>query len=292
MHKTSRFSQTLLASLLVPILMLGAQAAQAHDAKKVTGLKTPESVVEGKDGNIYVSEIGEFGKDGDGQISVIDKNGKLKVFATGMDDPKGLIFIGKDLYVADKTKVLKVAPDGKWQVFVPTEAFPVVPGFLNDLEADQLGNLYVSDSGDLKGKGGAIYRISPQGKVANVIDGVKDARILAPNGLLLDDTGHVLMVVDFASGILYSYNMQTSTLTKLAEGFGGGDGLVHHPSGIMYVSDWNNGKVYSVFHDEVTLIKDGFKASADIALTADGKYLLVPDMKAGELVYLPLHIKK
>jgi len=288
MNNNYRFSATLVAAMLV----FSNHAAQAHDAKKVTGLKTPESVVEAKDGNIYVSEIGEFGKDGDGQISVIDKSGKLKVFATGMNDPKGLIFIGDNLYVADKTRVLKVAPDGKWQVFVPTEGFPVVPGFLNDLEADPLGNLYVSDSGDLKGNGGAIYRITPQGQVINVIDGIKDSRVLAPNGLLIDDTGHVLLEVDFASGILYSYNMQTNTLTKLAEGFGGGDGLVHHPSGMMYISDWNNGKVYSVFHDEVTLVKDGFKASADMALTADGKYLLVPDMKAGELVYLPLHIKK
>jgi len=285
MQKTFNVSMTVLAS----VFMLGTQAAQAHEGKVITGLKMPESVVEAKDGNVYVSEIGEFGKDGDGQISVIDKSGKPKVFASGMDDPKGLVFIGKDLYVADKARVLKVSPDGKWQVFAAATAFPVVPQFLNDLEADPAGNLYVSDSGDLKGTGGAIYRIDAQGKVVSVIDSKKDPRILAPNGLLVDDTGNVLMVVDFVSGVLYSYNMQTSALTKLAEGFGGGDGLVHHPGGLMYVSDWNNGKVYSVFHDEVKLVKDGFKASADIAVTADGKYLLVPDMKAGELVYLPLH---
>jgi sugar lactone lactonase YvrE len=36
------------------------------------------------------------------------------------------------------------------------------------------------------------------------------------------------------------------------------------------------------------LVKEGFAAAADIAIAPDGKTLLVPDMKAGELVYLPI----
>ena len=280
----------LITGLGAALLLLVGAAVQAHEGKTITGLKMPESAISGKDGRIYVSEINEFGKDGDGQISVIDKDGKATVFATGMDDPKGLAMIGKDLYVADKTRILKVSPDGKWQVFVAAEAFPIAPQFLNDLERSmQSDYLYVSDSGDLQGKGGVIYRIDLEGKVTKVIDSSGDARILTPNGLLMDDSGDVLIFVDFTSGVLYSLNMKTNTLTDIAEGFGGGDGVVHHPNGLMFVSDWKNGKVFSVKHDEVTLIKDGFKAAADIALSADGKYLLVPDMKAGELVMLPLH---
>ncbi|CAG0992561.1 hypothetical protein MTYP_02362 [Methylophilaceae bacterium] len=285
----SYFAETSTPLLGACMLLLGMSACAAQPPQKVTGLKTPESVIQAKDGRIFVSEINEFGKDGDGRISVIDKSGKLSVFASGMDDPKGLAIIGDDLYVADKTRILKVAPDGKWQVFVAAGAFPVIPQFLNDLERDLQGNyLYVSDSGDLE-KGGAIYRISLDGTVTPVIDHEKDARVLAPNGLLMDDSGDVLLFVDFASGVLYSFNMKTSILTDLAEGFGGGDGLVHHPNGYMYVSDWKNGKVFSVLHDEVKLVREGFQAAADIALTIDGKYLLVPDMKAGELVWVPVN---
>lgn len=277
-----------IGSLISAALLLGVLSACAAPPQKVTGLKTPESVIQAKDGRIFISEINEFGKDGDGQISVIDEKGKLSIFATGMDDPKGLAIIGDDLYVADKTRILKVAPDGNWKVFVAAEAFPAVPQFLNDVERDLQGNyLYVSDSGDLE-KGGAIYRISLDGQVTSVIDATKDPRILAPNGLLMDDSGDVLLFVDFASGILYSLNMKTNTLTDLAEGFGGGDGLVHHPNNLMYVSDWKNGKVFSVLHDEVKLVQDGFQAAADIALTTDGKYILVPDMKAGELIWVPI----
>jgi sugar lactone lactonase YvrE len=261
-------------------------------AQKVTGLKTPESAVQAKDRRIFISEIGEFGKDGDGQITMIGIDGKASVFASGLDDPKGLKIIGNNLYVADKTKIMKISlTDGKASVFLPASGFPAIPQFLNDLEADPQGNLYVSDSGDIMGtgKGGAIYKIDATGKVTLLIDGKQDARLMAPNGLLADDTGNVLIYVDFTSGVLYSYNQQTRALNDIAEGFGGGDGVVHHSNGTMFVSDWKNGKVFSVStKGEVTLLKGGYQSAADIAITKDEAYLMVPDMKAGELDFIPL----
>lgn len=275
---------------LLLTLLLGVAAAQAGEPRKVTGLKSPESVVAGPDGRIYVSEIGEFGKDGDGRIGVVDAGGKLHAFAEGMDDPKGLAFVGNDLYVADKTRVLKVGIDGKWQVFAAADAFPVTPQFLNDVEADGLGNIYVSDSGDLKGKGGAIYRINKNGKVARIV-GDNDARVQAPNGLLMGGRG-TLLEVDFVSGILYRIKLRTGEMEKIAEGFGGGDGIVRGSKGVLYVSDWKNGKVYSVSKQgEVKLLQDGYQAAADIGLSKDGKFILVPDMKAGELHWLGAELR-
>ena len=259
--------------------------------KKITGLKTPESVVQAKDGRIFVSEIGEFGKDGDGQITLIEPSGKTTIFASGLDDPKGLAMIDNHLYVADKTKVIKFTPEAQASVFVAAAAFPSVPQFLNDLEADLQGNLYVSDSGDIMGtgKGGAIYKIDATGKVTLLIDGKQDARVMAPNGLLADDTGDTLIYVDFTSGILYTYNQKTKVLTDIAEGFGGGDGIVHHSNGTMFVSDWKSGKVYSVnTKGDVALFKGDYQSAADIAITKDEAYLMVPDMKAGELDFIPL----
>jgi outer membrane protein assembly factor BamB len=99
----------------------------------------------------------------------------------------------------------------------------------------------------------------------------------------------MLIYVDFTSGVLYSLNTQTGSLTDIAEGFGGGDGVVHHSSGTMYVSDWKGGKVFAVdTRGDVTLLKDGYQAAADIAITKDEKYLMVPDMKAGELDFIAL----
>jgi len=277
-------------TVILSALFLGSSVTSAFadhtDLKSVSGVKTPESVASGPDGRVYVSEIAEFGKDGDGQVSVVDHDGQLKVFATGMDDPKGLVFVGKDLYVADKTRVLKIAPDGKWEVFAAAEAFPIKPQFLNDLAADGLGNVYVSDSGDLN-KGGAVFRISKNGKVTTIVDS-SNPLVLAPNGLLLGARG-TLLEVDFASGVLYSIKLKTGEMTKVAEGFGGGDGLLRAPGGMLYLSDWKNGRVFSVDKKgNVKQIKDGFKSAADIGLSPDRKSIIVPDMKAGELVWLPL----
>ena len=285
----------LLSALMA--FVLGASlaiSAQAHETKKITGLKMPESAIAAKDGRVFVSEIGEFGKEGDGQITVIDKNGQAKVFAQGLDDPKGLAIVGKDIYVADNHRVIKITPDGKTSVFAGADAFPDLPQFLNDLESDSAGNIYVSDSGDLKGLGGAVYKISPQGKVTTVINGKQDARILAPNGLLMGKTPNCIMVVDFLSGILYRLDMKKNELIEVAKGFGGGDGVVKGKKDQFYVSDWKNGKVFSVKLEKgvvanAELVQEGFQAAADIAPSLDGKFLLVPDMKAGELVYLPIH---
>ena len=283
-----------ISKLLLALVALISITAQAHETKKITGLKMPESAIAAKDGRVFVSEIGEFGKDGDGQITVIDKNGEAKVFAQGLDDPKGLAIVDKDLYVADNHRVIKITPDGKTSVFAAAEAFPDAPQFLNDLESDAAGNIYVSDSGDLKGVGGAVYKINPQGKVTTIINGKQDARVLAPNGLLMGKTPNCIMVVDFVSGVLYRLDMKKNTLIEVAKGFGGGDGIVKGKKGQFFVSDWKNGKVFGVKLEKGAvangeLIKEGFAAAADIAPSLDGKFLLVPDMKAGELVYLPVH---
>ena len=293
MQKKSIFGLLVLSSVAVGCV--NSASTPNVLMQKVTGLKTPESVVQAKDGRIFVSEIGEFGKDGDGKITLIDKTGKTSTFASDLDDPKGLAVIAGNLYVADKNKVLKITPDGKASVFANAEAFSSAlhgsPYFLNDLEADPQGNLYVSDSGDIfgTGLGGAIFKMSPQGQVSLVVSAIQEPRLKAPNGLLADDTGDVLIVVDFASGILYSLDQKNKAVNDIAEGFGGGDGIVHHSNGTMYVSDWKNGKVFSVnTKGDVAVVKEGYQSAADIAITKDEKYLMVPDMKAGELDFIPL----
>lgn len=297
MMKNKLFVSAFILAIVVTGCAKDVQNSQAKETirQKITGLKTPESVVQAKDGRIFVSEINVFGKEGDGQITLIDQSGKTSVFASGLNDPKGLAVINGNLYVADNKKVLKITPDGKSSVFAKAEAFSSAlhgsPYFLNDLEADPQGNLYVSDSGDLfgTGLGGAIFKINPQGQVILLQSNMQDARIKAPNGLLADDTGDVLIVVDFTSGVLYSFNQKTKALNDIAEGFGGGDGLVHRSNGTMYVSDWKNGKVFSVnTKGEVEVLKSGYQSAADIAITKDEKYLMVPDMKAGELDFIPL----
>jgi len=282
------------STLLMVLLVSCDQKANvtADSQQKITGLKLPESVVQAKDGKIYVSEIAEFGKDGDGQISVI-QDGKASVFATGLDDPKGLAIMGDFLYIADKTQIIKINLSDAVQksVFVAADAFPKKPLFLNDLEVDAEGNLYVSDSGDIMetGEGGVIYKVDTTGQVKKLIDGEINENVMAPNGLLMDEKSKHLIWVDFTSGVLYRMNTENAELTEIAQGFNGGDGIVHGIDGVLYVSNWKSGKVFSVSaKGEVSLLKEGYQSVADIAKTLDGAYLLAPDMKAGVLDFIPL----
>ena len=270
---------------LILLLTLIATPSKAHESLNlISGFISPESVVQDAKGDIYVSEIGEFNKDGDGKITRISIDGKLSTFASGMDDPKGVTFIGTSLYVTDKNRVLKVESNGKWMVFGSTMAFPQTPIFLNDITSDEAGNLYVSDSGNLSA-GGAIFKITQDKKITLILN-ENTPEILAPNGLLV--VKNDLFEVDFASGILYKINLKTKSILKVAEGFGGGDGLIKSGDS-FFVSDWKNGKIFKLQRNKVTLFKEGFKAAADIALSYDKRSIITPDMKTGSVTLVPIH---
>ena len=227
-------------------LLAAGGIANAAEPRAVKGLSMPESAVVGADGRVYVSEIGEFGKDGDGKVSVIGKSDAAEPFAKGMDDPKGMVAVKNTLYVTDKTRVWKVDERGKATEFVKAADFPQPPMFLNDIATDGAGNLYVSDTGDIeKGGKGAIFKITSQGKVSLVTSEAKNPAIKSPNGLLFEGQGKML-VVDFATGELLRLDVGKGTVEKLADGFGGGDGLARDAAGMLYITDWKGGRAWKM----------------------------------------------
>jgi len=294
-------------SLASPISLAESSAGPVRGGSRtplpplVTGLENPESVCIGPDGRIYVSVIGKFDKEGDGSIVVL-QDGKAIPFATGLDDPKGLVAHGNFLYVADRTRVWRIDQKGKAEVYVDASAFPRQPLFLNDIEvslfnptdpqsANVVPVLFVSDSGDLKGKGGAVYRIDPKRKVSLFLDSVKGARLNTPNGLRVASEYH-LHFADFGTGELFLVRLADGKMTKLADGFGGADGITYDHFGRLYISDWKNGKVFVIGRpgDKPVVLAEGFGNAADICLSKDGKSILVPDMKAGTLTAVPIGV--
>ncbi len=276
-----------LAAALV-ISFSSLRAADKLPPPLVTGMKNPESVAVGPDGRIYVTVIGEFDRDGDGAVVVIEK-GKALPFASGLNDPKGLAVYQQWLYTADKDRVLRIDRKGKVEVYAARTAFPRKPLFLNDVQVDpESGIIYVSDSGDLKGKGGMVYRITPNRKVSVVLDGEKHPNIKSPNGLLLDSATHLLLL-DAGTGELHRLGLVDGKVSKIAEGFGVGDGLAFDRHGRLYLSDWQQGKVYAIGRpgDKPVLLAEGFQSAADICLDPTNQRLLVPDMKAGTLTAIP-----
>ncbi len=294
--------KTIVASLAFWLVFTIPLSAQEKLPKPlVTGLKNPESVAVGFGGQVFVSSIGEFGKDGDGAIMKI-VDGKAVPFATGLDDPKGLVIWQKTMYTADKNRIWKIDPMGKADVFVAAADFPKPPQFLNDLAVDTKGNLYVSDSGDFKGKGGAIYQIQTGGgfkgkggggkaTVRLITDAEKNPALKAPNGLTMDSEYHLLMV-DTLSGELLRIRISDGETTKVADGFEGGDGIVFDWFGRLYISSWTKGTVHVIPRPgaKAVLLASGFESAADLCFDGPNKRILVPDMKAGTLTALPAQV--
>jgi glucose/arabinose dehydrogenase len=259
-------------------------SAQPPPTVMVAGLSNPESVVVDPQGNIFVSIIGERSRDGDGGVVKIDQ-GKAVPFASGLDDPKGLVTFQGRLFVADKTRVWWIDGAGKTAVFAPASAFPVPPQYLNDLAVDvESGTLYVTDMGDRQGQGGAVYRISPRGAVSLVLDKKSFPALNSPNGLLLDGASHLLLA-DFGTGSLYRIKLSDKSVEKLADGLGAADGLAWDQFGRLIVSDWRGGRVFVIARpgDKPALLAEGLTNAADLTVESATNRLLIPDMGGGKL---------
>ena len=61
--------------------------------RTISGLKNPESAAVGADGKVYVTVIGEREKKGGGSVAIVEPSGKITTFATGLDDPHGLVIV-------------------------------------------------------------------------------------------------------------------------------------------------------------------------------------------------------
>ena len=269
-------------TIALMLLTVIANISLAHEVK-YDGFSKPESVAEGPDGYIYVSEIGETDKDGDGKISKIDKKGNITPFATGLYDPKGIVFYKEKLYVTDRDVIIEIDTDGTWSVFGSTMAFPKTPVFLNDIDVDSDGNFYITDTSNFK-TGGIVFKMNLAGDITVLFDETTENN-KAPNGVLLIGNNKLLLL-DWG-GELYEADTKTKKMRKLGEGFVGGDGLAIK-NGTIFISSWKEGKVYEFKNGKSKLILEGFEAAADIALSKDKTHLIIPDMKAGTVTIHPL----
>jgi hypothetical protein len=280
-------------TLLVGLAILFAAAPlDSQQPQIMTGLKQPESVAVGPGGKVYVSETGEYEKANDGYISVLD-GGKLRRFASGLDDPHGIKWYRDHLFVSDNMGIVwRIDSQGIPERFVDATDFPRKITNFNDLEIDPSGNLYLSDSGDWEGRGGVIYRIGQDKKISVVLTDEDDWRLLSPNGLLMDGPGK-LLVVDYTTGILFRIDLKggVKTMEKVAAGFGAADGLVRDAKGRLILTNYAGHKVYVLTTPDAKpqeIEVGGIESAADLAISPDGNSLLIPDMGGGKLAIVPM----
>ena len=281
-----------------------ATAAAAAEKTVMNVGERPESITRGWNGDYFLTVMGGEGN-GDAVIKRL-KDGRLEVFAKGMDEPKGIAFAGGFLVTSDLKRMWKVDEQGRATVLVEEKDFPHPVLFLNDVTAAPDGrSVFVTDMGakdlmfapdgtmwpvDSEGakklrSPGYVYRVTLDGKVSVVVD--TTPVMPCPNGVGLSGEDGLLIAEFFHGRIL---ELRRNLLRTLTDSLRGADGIEQAKDGSIYVSSWTQGKVWKLEPGgkRPKVILEGLQTAADFFLDETGRRLLVPDMKAGTLTLLPL----
>lgn len=251
-------------------------------SRTIDSIPAPESIAVGPDGAWYVSSFGKFDVKGDGAIFRIDPDkGTREVFASGLDDPCGVIFAEGTLWVADRTGVYRVTR-GKVERVFSEKQFPRPLHFLNDLATDASGNLYVSDTGDSTSHG-AVFLLVP-GKRPTVLSGSDTAAGLASANGLFRAGGDTLYAVGYHSGTLSVTDGRGSWKT-LATGLGAPDGIDAAAGDGFYISDNVGGDLFWVPRagGSPAKLAAGLQSPADLVVDRRRALLLVPENSGNRL---------
>jgi len=251
------------------------------------GFQTPESIAYDDANDRYlVSNINgnPTEADNNGYISLVSPDGKVileKFIAGGVNKvtlhaPKGTAIANGNLYVADLDTV---------RVFDLKTGAPKanvkIPGatFLNDVDADASGKVYVSDTGVKLGPKGfeptstdAIYVIDKTNKAKALVKSVDLAR---PNGVYAGDKSG-LWVVTFGAAKVYRLDDKGKKQDETALPAGQLDGIIKNGDD-LYISSWETSAVYKGRPGATfTVVIPNVKTPADIGLDTKRKRILVP----------------
>jgi sugar lactone lactonase YvrE len=269
-----------------PRLMLAQAPSPAsfdRPIRTVDSIPAPESVAIGPDGAWYVSSFGSFGVEGDGAVyRVTPENMKRELYAGGLDDPTGLVFMGKTLWAADRKGVYQVKK-GQVRLIYEAASFPRRLNFLNDLAVGPRGSLYVSDTGD-SSSAGAVY-VLESGKRPSVLAGSDTATGQSSVNGLYRARADTLYTVGFRSGVM-SVTDGHGAWRELARNLGAPDGIAPAGEAGFYVTDNDGGNLFLVPRAEgralVTLAR-GLKAPADLVVDQRRGWLVIPENQGNRL---------
>lgn len=287
--------KTILSYILLMLVSLTVQAEEKkivlHWESKAGELQGPESVIkDAKRQVLYVSNVNgsPVEKVENGFISrVSEEDGEileLKWYTDQLWAPKGMAIVDDHLFVADITKVVEIDLDTASLV----KTYPVADAvFLNDVAADEEGNVYISDM-----KTNKIHRI----KDDEIQTWVSTEKLLSPNGLtVLDDqlivgSWGVMDGEGFETSVpghMLSISLCNGAISDLGNSvpIGNLDGVELTRKGNFLVSDWMAGKLYLISPkaevETLLVLKQG---SADIDYIQETGLVLIPMMLDNKLL--------
>ncbi len=283
----------LAATLVCASTLACAEVSVTRLWESAAQFRTPESVLpDATRQRLYVSNIdgAPDAKDGNGFISLLGNDGRILQleWATGLNAPKGMAQVGDHLYVADIDQLVEIdVRTGKISARYPGAGAQ----FLNDVAADEAGNVYVSDM-----LANRIYRLHA-GQFAIWLE---SPDLNNPNGLavqgerLLVGAWGVMTPGSFATEVPGHVKVVSLT-TRQIEDFGSNapvgnlDGIEAMPDGSVLATDWMAGGLMRVAPDgTVTVLDKLAQGSADIGYAPATGTVLVPMMNAGTVIALRL----
>lgn len=264
-----------------------AQVPQTEKKWELSGFNNPESIIKDDVNNVlYVSSVNgnPTDKDINGYISKVSVDGKIisQKWIEGLNAPKGMAIYKGKLYVADITDIVVI---DIVQAKV-TNRFTVEGStFLNDVAADQKGNVYVSNTFGFS----AIYKLDKSGTIETFL---KDEQLQMPNGLYVD--GNKLLLAPWGIGFdpatyqtktpgsLLSVNIKNKKVTVLSSPIGNLDGLEKTLHGYM-ITDWLAGKLFYYNGTAATELIDLPQGSADLEFDEKNRTVFIPLMNDNKI---------
>jgi sugar lactone lactonase YvrE len=267
------------------------------------GFRVPESVrYDAALDAFFVSNIdgNPNNKDNNGYIARLDaaNPGTATVLVQGgrngvtLHAPKGMAIAGDTLWVAD-IDALRGFDKNTGAVLATIDLAPMGATFLNDVAIAPDGTIYVTDTGIAFSATGELSHPGTDrifairgGTPSVALEG--DALLTRPNGIAWDSANNRFVLAGFGGPDITAWVPGEQTVTKLATGPGGYDGLEALPDGRLLVTSWADSSLNVVRDGVLTRLVGSLEAPADIGVDTKRQRVALPRFNAGRVEFFAI----
>ena len=219
--------------------------------------------------------------------SIIDSR-----WATNIRNPMGMRVSGKRLWVNNITEIIGINLKDPSDRIVYSIDDAIL---LNDLATDSSGYAYLSDSMNSRvvridlatGENSTFISTLPSSPNGLLVHG--DKLYIASWGIMSEQPEERAEWITQTAGDLYWVSLKQSENVRhiVARELGNLDGVEIDQQGNIYVSDWENGKLYKISSSNKTVIELGqYKQGlADLGLNSLTGELVLPIMLSSEVLF-------